>query len=202
MYPESDHTSIESAIGEYARAYKALEDLQEREAKKKETKPGEMLLPHKGDQKTGLIGEYWAIRYARLEFKGATITFGGHSNKGWDLEVKTAGGKSHYIQVKTASAFGKGGLSPICSPKQTPASKDGQELPDFWNELWLLWLDRDFKPVTLWKLKPEHVTFNETGANAAKSIRRSPSDPTTGSKCFDWKNAEAVTDIRARLGIA
>lgn len=197
MSLEQDHPSIEAAIAKFADAYKALEDLQQREARKPSH---EALLPHKGDQKTGLIGEYWAIRYARTVFDGAKISFGKTSEKGWDLKVETSRGQPHYIQVKTASAFGKGGLSPICPPKKTPASKDGQELPDYWNELWMLWLDHDLKPVTLWIFKPEHVEFKGTSPNTAKSIRRSPSQP--GSECFAWDKAEAVTDIRTRLGIA
>lgn len=199
MSPDTDHLSIEAAIATFAEAYHALEKLQKREAMKP---PHKALLPHKGDQKTGLIGEYWAIRYARAIFPRAKISFGKTSEKGWDLKVETPGRKPHYIQVKAASAFGKGRLSPICPPKKTPASKDGQELPDYWNELWLLWLNRELKPVTLWKLKPEHVEFKGICANTAKSIRRSPSQPTTGSECFKWDKAEPVTDILAQVGIA
>lgn len=199
MSLDPGHHSIEAAIAKFAEAYHALEKLQQREAKKLAHKA---LLPHKGDQKTGLIGEYWAIRYARTVFPGAKISFGRTSEKGWDLKVKTGGGKLHYIQVKTASAFGKGRLSPICPPKKTPAFKDGKELPNYWNELWLLWLNHKLQPVTLWKLKPEHVAFKGTGANTAKSIRRSPSEPKTGSECFQWDEAEAVTDFLAQVGIA
>jgi hypothetical protein len=199
MSLDPGHHSIEAAIAKFAEAYHDLEKLQQREAKKP---AHEALLPRKGDQKTGLIGEYWAIRYARKFFSGAKISFGKTSEKGWDLKVEPAGGEPHYIQVKTASAFGKGRLSPICPPKKTPAFKDGKELPNYWNELWLLWLSHELQPVTLWKLKPEHVTFKGTGPNKARSIRQSPAKPKTGSECFDWDKAEAVTDMRAKLRIA
>src|SRR5436190_548828 len=102
MPPESDHQTIEAAIAKFAEAYDALEKLQQREARKPSH---EALLPAKGDQKTGLIGEYWATRYARALFRKAKISFGKTSEKGWDLKVETAGGKTHYIQIKAASAF-------------------------------------------------------------------------------------------------
>src|SRR4051812_17533497 len=105
MSLEPDHLSIQVVIAQFAEAYQALENLQQRETAKP---PHEALLPRKGDQKTGLIGEYWAIRYAREAFHGGAISFGGHSEKGWDLKVEIDGTKPHYIQVKTASAFGDG----------------------------------------------------------------------------------------------
>jgi hypothetical protein len=196
MPTKSDHRTIESTIARFARAYRDLEDLQQQEAAKS---PCDALLPHKGDQKTGLIGEYWAIRYARAIFPDAEISFGRTSEKGWDLKVQRRNGENHYIQIKTASAFGSGRLSPICPPKRAPTSKNGKTLADYWSELWLLWLGRDLRPITLWKLKPEHVRFQGNCHNTAKSIRRTPDDLTTGSDCFDWDKAQAITDLLNRV---
>jgi hypothetical protein len=201
MYPESEHTAIERAIGDFAVAYGALEKLQEQGA---EDDNRELLLPRKGDQKTGLIGEYWAMRYARLIFKG-TVTFGHHSQKGWDLKVATPDEPIRYIQVKTASAFGEGKVSPICEP--TVAVKDGdkREMPNYWDELWMLWMNERLLPEQLWRLKPENITFDHArlidGSRCltGKIIRRPGG---SGSECFAWDKAEAVTDIRAKLGIA
>src|SRR5262245_15690110 len=94
------HNDIEKAIEDYARAYQRLEDLQTLEAEKPSC---ERLLPQKGDQKTGLIGEYWAIRYARLIFPDAMVVFGGHSQKGWDFKVIRERRRPLYIQLKTVS---------------------------------------------------------------------------------------------------
>lgn len=196
MSPDSHHQIIEEAITGFARVYATLEELQKIEGDKA---PHEALLPRKGDQKTGLIGEYWAIRYARAFFKEATVVFAGHSQKGWDLKVQGLNTPPHFIQIKTASEFGRGKLSPIFRPSQRPAVRDEMESPDYWDELWLLWLDRYFQPVVLWKLKPDQVEFAECDYLSGKSLRRNPSERTTGSGCFKWEQAEAVTDIRAKL---
>ena len=190
MHPEF-HTDIESAIAQFATAYHLFEDIQSRE---KARQPDAALIPSKGDQKTGLIGEYWAMRFARATFTGSPVRFGGHSEQGRDLYVETPDGKPHYIQVKTASAFGSGKLSPICPP----VSSDGREL---WHELWLLWLDRKLQPVTLWRLQSDHVVFSESAPLKGKSIRR-PSQPQSGSRCFHWDNAEVRTDMRELFGLA
>jgi hypothetical protein len=155
MLRKSDHRDIERAIRDFARAYEALETLQGSEAKKK---PGEILLPHKGDQKTGLIGEYWAIRYARTIFKN--VVFGGHSQKGWDLKIIRSRQPVRYVQVKTASDFGEGKVSPVWKPSKRIKAGDQREMPDYWDELWLLRLDNSLKPVALWTLQAKHVKFN------------------------------------------
>lgn len=192
MSDKLHHSEIVGAISYYAEAYEGLEVLQCRESKKPDH---QSLLPHKGDQKTGLIGEYWAIRYARTLYPGSQISFGGHSNKGWDIMVEAVDTKPHYIQVKTASAFGSGSLSQVWQPSRKPSAEDGQELPDFWNELWLLWLGRDLMPVTLWKLLPEHINFGSEPSLKGLSIRRTPDEGRTGSKCIAWDSAEAVSDL-------
>ena len=196
MSPDSHHQIIEEAIKGFAQVYSTFEELQKSEGDKE---LHEALLPKKGDQKTGLIGEYWAVRYARALFKGATVVFGGHSQKGWDLKVQELRTPPHYIQVKTASEFGRGKLSPIFKPSQRRATEDETELPDYWDELWLLWLDRCFQPLVLWKLKPDHVEFDGRDCITGKSLRRNPNDRTTGSGCFKWEQAEAVIDIREKL---
>jgi hypothetical protein len=180
---------IEEAIEDFARAYQRLEELQTREMKKSSH---ERLLPQKGDQKTGLIGEYWAIRYARMVFSDSRVEFGGHSQEGWDFKVIRTRHKPLYIQLKTASDFGTGKLSPICKPSRRPSVEDGDELPRYWDELWLLWLDKRLRPVVLWRFNPDQVEFNGAACLRGKSLRR-PISRTGGSNCFDWDNAEMVT---------
>jgi hypothetical protein len=196
MYSDTDNARIESAIDLFARAYQGLENLQNVESKKD---PSERLLPEKGDQKTGLIGEYWAIRYARCLFPQAALEFGGHSQKGWDLKLAFVGRPAHYIQIKTASEFGRGKLSPIFLPSRLSKLNEGRELPDYWNELWLLWLNRHFQPILLWKIKPEHVDFSSSDCLSNKTLRRDPLKPSTGSKCFSWEQAEWIANLYATL---
>jgi hypothetical protein len=196
MCRDPDNARIASAIDLFARAYLALEDLQTLESKKE---PSERLLPGKGDQKTGLIGEYWGIRYARSLFPQAALEFGGHSQKGWDLKLAVVGQPPHYIQIKTASEFGRGKLSPIFLPSRLPKLDEGRELPDYWNELWLLLLNKHFQPILLWKIKPEHVDFSSSECLSNKTLRRDPLKPNTGSKCFRWEQAEWIADLHATL---
>jgi len=190
MPADTEHLSIEKAIASFAQAYEALENLQAHEARKE---AHSALLPPTGDQKTGLIGEYWAIRYARIIFKDATVIFGGHSQKGWDLKIVKPRASTRYIQIKTVSDFGKGKVSPICVPSKKREANDEPDMPDYWDELWLLRLDRHFQPVVLWRLKPEHVAFNGACCLKGKTLRRHPDERNTGSTCFKWDEAESVT---------
>lgn len=193
----SSHRDIEKAVEDFAHAYRRLEELQTREGVKP---PHERFLPQKGDQKTGLIGEYWAIRYARRVFSDATVEFGGHSQKGWDFKVIRTRHSPLYIQLKTASEFGNGKLSPICKPSRQPSAENGDELADYWDELWLLWLDKCLRPVVLWRFNPDQVAFNGAACLKGKSLRRDQS-PIGGSNCFAWDKAEVVTDlIKAKGG--
>lgn len=192
MPADTEHLSIERAIVAFAQAYEALDNLQAHEARKE---AHTALLPPKGDQKTGLIGEYWAIRYARSAFPNATAEFGGHSQKGWDFKLLRKRSKPTYIQLKTASEFGNGKLSAICKPSKRRLAGEGEELPDYWDKLWLLWLDRRLMPVVLWMFKPEHVEFNGADCLKGKTLRRHPDERNTGSNCFKWDEAESVTAI-------
>ena len=195
MSHKSDHHIIEKAIVRFARAYSDLEKLQAVQAKKK---PCKSLLPHKGDQKTGLVGEYWAIRYARWFFKGDTVVFGGHSQKGWDLKVTSERRKPRYIQIKTASDFGEGKVSPIGKPSRIKKAGDKREMPNYWDELWFLRLNKSLQPVALWKLKLEHVEFNGKICINGKAMPYRLSDQSGGSDCFTWDKADAV-NIRKKL---
>lgn len=89
---------IRAVFEYYAGAYELMERIQ-----KPDPQPDahERLLPT-GDQKTGCIGEYWAMRYARRQFKTHKCHFGHHSQQGWDIAVQ---GTSTRIQVKTVSHF-------------------------------------------------------------------------------------------------
>lgn len=70
------YSEITCAIKQYAEAYERLQELQE-------TEPS---IPE-GDQKTGSIGEFYAYRYLSIAFPDYELTYGSHSEKGWDIHI-------------------------------------------------------------------------------------------------------------------
>ena len=118
---------ILDAITRYADAYALLERLQ-RES---------VLLPSRGDQKTGVIAEFYARCYAGHAFAGRPIIFGGTSQHAWDLEIGPDPAYPHAaplrIQVKSVSAFARYSRLSAVHPG--------------WDELWLLRLDERLWPA-------------------------------------------------------
>lgn len=175
--------AIEKAIRAYAEAYQKLDRLQIQESPKNSDKrsdspgPSECLIP-RGDQKTGAIGEFYAVRYARSRWKGAEVVFGNHSQKGWDLKVSESDGTKIYIQVKTASAFGEGKLGNIPKPTRSKTKGDKRELPNYWDQLWVLYLDEKLQPSGFWIFGDGDLDWTKQG-KPKKSPRRN-SDTLSG----------------------
>lgn len=184
------HQTIQEAIAAYAEGYERLEKLQQAESKQS---AADRLLPGKGDQKTGLIGEYWALHYARHICPSATITFAGHSQKYWDLRIAGPESPPLYVQVKTVSAFGQGKLSPIHRPEKSPSTKT-VNTSDTWNELWILQLDRRLHPLALWRFHPAQVHFANAERITGTTIRQ-VGTTRGGSRCLDWDQSILVTDF-------
>lgn len=173
--PELTHEAIEKAIGSYARAYGKLEALQEADKERSKSH----FLPIHGDQKTGLIGEYWAMRYARGHYpKSATIEFAGPSQAGWDISVSPRNRPKILIQVKTVSEFSN---TRIISPLHKPTRKKP------WNELWLLRLDRKLRPNGFWKCDPKALSFPANGKLQSRKMPHSKK-PRSGSAGFLWQD--------------
>lgn len=120
----SETEEIRKAIAKYAAAYERLERLQHESG----------LIPA-GDQKTGCIGEFYAYLYLAAKHPGATLSFGGHSQKGWDLEVRE-GRRRCRVQVKTVSAYSR-------TRRLSPLHRG-------WNELFVVYLGRDLRPQGFW----------------------------------------------------
>jgi hypothetical protein len=156
---------IQDAIDKYAVAYNELENLQ------KKPQEDSKLIPE-GDQKTGAIGEYYAMQYCQKKYpkKGTKISFGNHSQAGWDIEVKEPGKKSFKIQVKTVSAFAAGlkttpikilgfSMAPVkASVIDLVKIKEGKEkikILEPWNELFIIYLNKCFLPIGFWIFEPE-----------------------------------------------
>ncbi|MEO8613698.1 MAG: hypothetical protein ABI600_01040 [Luteolibacter sp.] len=150
------HDDVQAVFKYYAAAYVLMESIQH---PKQKPDRSSRLLPT-GDQKTGCIGEYWAMRYARAVWQplgDECTSFGHHSQKGWDISVKVNNQLTKYIQVKTASAFGKGKLGAIRRPDSLVKERKGRKLPDYWDELWILYLGKDFLPVGFWRIEDPSV---------------------------------------------
>ncbi len=85
---------IFEAIEKYAEAYTQLEQIQR-------SRPEEIPI---GDQKTGVIAEFFARIFARHCFPKASFEFGSPSEHAWDIKVLHEDRSEIKIQVKAVSA--------------------------------------------------------------------------------------------------
>ena len=173
------------AISAYAEAYGAMQEIQDAD-----TTPGECLIP-KGDQKTGCIGEFWAMRYARKRWEEHECTFGNTSQQGWDVKIGDTGIR---IQVKTVSEWSDSRrLSPIHNPGFRPQNAKDDWAP--WTDLWLVYLDKSLRPTGFWRMTPDDVEFGNAEHLQGKTMQ-TPGNPDSGSHCFTWPE-NTVTDLLA-----
>lgn len=128
--------NIFSTIDEYATVYSKLEALQETHKR---------LLP-KGDQKTGVIAEFYARLYAREVFEGAELVYGSTSEHAWDITVRRIDQKDHKIQVKAVSAHSTTSRVSVIHPG--------------WNELYLIRLNERLWPEGFWTLLADSVEWS------------------------------------------
>jgi len=126
---------IFKAISTYADAYKSLEKLQRRDGS---------MLPI-GDQKTGVIGEFYARLYAASVYQDAKLVYGHPSEHAWDIKVRQQGKEDHKIQVKTVSAHS--------------STSRVSKIHTGWHELYLLRLDEDFLPIGFWAINVSEVSW-------------------------------------------
>ena len=97
---------IQKAIKTYAKGYAKLELLQHEV---------DTLIP-KCDQKTGAIGEFYSMLYAKhlYKYEADNFEFGNPSQHAWDIKICKNKKKIRTIQVKTVSGFSKTStISPI-----------------------------------------------------------------------------------------
>ncbi len=125
-------SAIEAAILKYVEAYATLESLQR----------NSYLLPG-GDQKTGVVGEYYATLFALGSFPTACIELAFNSQKAWDIRVDDK--FEIKIQVKTISEFSKTG-------KISTIKADG------WDILYIIHLDHKFLPNGFWVVTPANIS--------------------------------------------
>lgn len=122
---------IHQAISGYADAYSGMEAIRARYPH---------LLPV-GDQKTGVIAEFYAKLYADHRFGGHPVSFGGTSQSAWDLKVSHLDGSELKIQVKAVSAHARKSRISTIHPG--------------WDELWLIRLDHRLFPEAFWTYRKQ-----------------------------------------------
>ncbi len=128
---------IFDAIDLYAKAYGVLEQLQR-------TRTTEIPI---GDQKTGVIAEFYARIYAKSRFPNAKFEFGSASEHAWDIKVVLSGQPEIKVQVKAVSAHSQTSrVSPI-----HPG----------WHQLWLMRLDEYLRPKALWVIEAEKAPWSQ-----------------------------------------
>jgi len=183
--------TIRDAIEKYAHAYEELEKLQKDVSNRNK-------LPIHADQKTGMIGEYWAKSFADASFGcECTVSFSDNpSEHGWDLKVveNLSGEVVHRIQVKTVSAWSKSRtMSPLHNPKNKP--KNAQVNWNPWSDLWLIFLDKKLRPTGFWCMEASEVEFNDK-SSLKQCTMREPNKETGGSTCFNWPEKNEIELFR------
>jgi hypothetical protein len=166
-------SEILQSVARYAEAYSEIQSIQEESP----------LIPE-GDQKTGCIGELYGYLYLANANPGATLTYGSHSEKGWDIECETEG-RSKRIQIKTVSAYSKTRtISPIHHG---------------WDELFIIYVDRNLAPTGFWIIADTAIVADGAVRKGCKC--RDPDKVGTGSPTLpfgDNRIAEMRTAIVAQ----
>jgi hypothetical protein len=163
----ADIAAVARAIADYAPAYQALDNLQ---------RSMSSLVPV-GDQKTGVIAEFFARLYAHWRFKGCRSRYGHPSHPSIDIEVTPPGRRPLNIQVKAVSAFAqKSRISPV---------KTG------WHELWLMRLDQRFYPIGFWVLTRDQARWRRSKTSLTMPVRGAPQ---SGSQCL-WGAEDRYSEL-------
>jgi len=129
---------IFDAIKQYAVAYARLERLQRSRTQE---------IPI-GDQKTGVIAEFFARIYAEHRFPEATLEFGSATQHAYDIKVILATQPEIKVQVKAVSAYS---LTSRVSP-----------IHPGWHQLWLMRLDKHLLPHAFWIVEAQKVAWSNT----------------------------------------
>lgn len=143
---------IINGIRQYADAYRQFQQLQDQYQE---------YLPF-GDQKTGVIGEFYAMLYARWAYPNCSIVFA-PPTQSWDIDI--SGDSDIKIQVKTVSEYSR---TRIISP-----------IFPGWDHLYLFSLDRLFVPTGFWIVATSDIFSGRDSLRNQKM--RDPIEPSSGS---------------------
>ncbi len=136
----------------------------------------------RGDQKTGVIGEFYAFLYLKATFPEGNVALAGNSSvKGWDLKYNNDG-KEIKVQVKTVSEFSRSRtISPIHAG---------------WNRLFLIFLNNDLQPAGFWIHEDSSIVSD--GASLRGFKMRDPRNIKSGSALLSFKT-DLVEDMKEVL---
>lgn len=167
-------SDVVDVIKEYAEAYSKFECLQKKE---------DSLLPKHGDQKTGIIGEFYIYQY--LQGK-ADLKYANHGSS-WDIEYTDDEERKIKIQVKTVlTGFSKTNMiSPI---------KKG------WDYLYLLSLGKSFVPNGFWIIKYNDDLFENRDKIQSARIKDPINEQSKGSEIFDFSDNK-VDELLEKLNL-
>lgn len=158
---QSDIIKISESISSYASAYDMFETLQETYSH---------FMPS-GDQKTGVIGEFYSMLFLHKMYPESRIILGNTAQKGWDIVVFPNRQNRKYIQVKTVSEFSKSRrISPIHYG---------------WDKLFLMYLNKNLSPIGFWIIGDK--TIIKRGEILKGKTMPIPDKINTGSKIFEGK---------------
>ena len=139
---------IFDAIAQYAVAYKRLEDIQRSLPE---------VLP-RGDQKTGVIAEFFGRMYAKARFLNCKLEYGSTSEHAWDIKITQEDNAILKIQIKAVSAHSeKGRISPIHAG---------------WDELWLMRLNLELLPEAFWTYEASQSPWSSQTMRSRTMPRR------------------------------
>lgn len=165
---------INNLIIQYAKVYQQFEDIQNGTD-----------LP-KGDQKTGVIGEYYAHCYYRNQ-PGVNEVNYAKSGEAFDLTLTLESGAEKRIQVKCVSAHSK--------TRRIAPINIADEVEKPFDELILLDLDKSFKPVAMYinsfeELKDRVMTTTSQTKRAVGATMKGAfgetGKKTSGSSIINW----------------
>jgi hypothetical protein len=106
------------------------------------------------------------------------LTYGEHSEKGWDIDVARPG-RRWKVQVKTVSGYSSTRtISPIHRG---------------WDELFIVYLGRDFKPLGFWIVIDNAIVAQGEVLKGCKC--RKPGNCTSGSDVIPW-GEERINEFR------
>lgn len=151
------------AIRQYAIAYKKLEEIR---------RAG--LLPI-GDQKTGVIAEFYAQIYAERVYP--RVKTGHGSQAAWDLMVSaTKTGKFEAVQVKAVSDFSQ--------------TRRVSPIHPGWDQLWLICLNARLEPYSFKIIRRQQVEW----AGSTMKNRVMPGGPDNKAGSTEFHGAEDLTE--------
>ncbi|CAG5086847.1 hypothetical protein [Parvicella tangerina] len=177
------NNDIVKAIRNYAKAYRQLEKIQDEYNCKDNPQP--IIRIPKGDQKTGVAGEFYGRLVLAKILEGVSdsdVQIGGnHSEKGFDLIV-TRNNQEEYYQVKTVSEYSR---TKMTTPLHT-ATNSGRTI----NGVLFILLNVDFVSGKFHFIQDMSKLKDKNGKSmATKSLWNLPN-----IKKFRWNNNDLILE--------